>query len=226
MKNCLIIDTETQGLDPLTHQAIEVAAILYSVEHGVVLRSVSNLIRSQGGNAAECINRIPAAVVAEATDADTAWEPVFSLAEKAGVICAHNAEFDRGFVPIALRDCLPWVCTKEDIVWPKQTKPGMSLVALALAHDLGVAYAHRAMADCDLIARLLTRSKELGADLQALIAHGMRPKATFAALVSYNDRAEASGAGFHWECAVKRWERTMAIEDAAALPFSTRQVTP
>ncbi len=221
MKRILIIDTETTGLDPAVDKAIEVAAILYSIEYATVIAAYSSLMRNDG-NAAESINRIPAAALADVPAWDHAWSPIGGMLATAGAIIAHNAEFDRGFVPRDLLEALPWVCSKNDLEWPKQEKPGMSLVSLALAHDLGVATAHRAMADCDLLARLFTRSRELGADLGAMLARGLRPKASFVALVPFERKDEAKAAGFQWDAAKRQWLRTMAIEDAAALPFPTR----
>lgn len=222
MKRVLLIDTETTGLDPKTDRVIEVAAILYSVEHATPLHFFSSLLRADA-NPAEAINRIPAAALVEAPEPATVWARVGAIAEQADAIVAHNAEFDRGFVPAALDALRPWICTMQDLQWPRQGG-GRSLVALALDHDLGVAYAHRALADCDLIARLLTRSRELGADLAALLARGLRPKAKFAALVSYDDREKAKTAGFSWDGPTKTWWRVMAREDAAALPFRVREI--
>lgn len=223
MQRCLIVDCETTGLDPEKDTAIEVGAILYDLRAATVLASFSSLIRASA-NPVENINRIPPAALLEAPEPATVWARVGALAEQADVILAHNADFDRSFCPPALPTLRPWVCSKSDLQWPKQTRPEPSLVALALEHDLGVAVAHRALADCDLLARLLTRSHELGADLQALLARGLRPKGEFVAQVSYDERDKAKAAGFRWEPATKRWVRRMAIEDAAALPFPTRKV--
>ena len=219
----LIIDTETTGLDPKSDHVIEVGAIVYSVEHGCSLVSYSSLLAAPG-NAAEAINRIPAAALSYTVHSDP-WSIVLEMARQCEVLLAHNAEFDRAFVPAELA-AMEWVCTRSDIAWPKQTKPGSSLVSLALEHDLGVAYAHRALTDCDLIARLLTAARKLGSDVGAMIERGRRPKATFAALVSYERREEAKAAGFAWDSGRKIWHRRMPIEDAAALPFRTRQVAP
>lgn len=222
MKRALIIDTETTGLDAAKDRVIEVGTILYGLEHATVLTSYSTLLNGEG-NAAEAINRIPPAALVDAPPPGAVWDRILTLAKNADVILAHNASFDRGFVPEELRTIRPWICTKDDMQWPKQTKPGMSLVALALEHDLGVAVAHRALADCDLIARLLTRSRELGADLDAMLARGLRPKGDFIALVSFEEKDKAKDAGFSWNATARQWQRRMAIEDAAALPFRTRQ---
>ena len=114
----------------------------------------------------------------------------------------------------------PWACTKYDFTWPRQTREGESLVNLALEHGIGVASAHRALTDCQLIAALFDRMD----DLQGMFARAMRPKGVFRALVSYDDREQAKSAGFRWDGATKQWTRRMAIEDAQALPFKVAQL--
>lgn len=225
MKRVLILDTETTGLDPEKDAVIEVGAILYSVGSASALTSFSTLLAA-GANPAEPINRISEAALAEAggvLSRENAWLYVFSMAEKADAIIAHNAEFDRRFAPDPLRKGRPWICSKNDLEWPKQTALGMSLVGLALAHDLGVSHAHRALTDCDLLSRLLTRAQELGTDLGKMLARGMRPKCEAIAMVSYDEREKAKTAGFSWDPGRRVWFRRMAIEDVAALPFPVRQ---
>lgn len=224
MKNILILDTETTGLDPAKDSVIEVAAVLYSVEHATVLETFSTLVTAFS-NPAEHINRIPDAALANAAHPAAAWARVRELATRAEAYVAHRAEFDHSFTPEAVASVLPWICSKFDIEWPKQKQPGSSLVQLVLEHDLGVAYAHRAAADCDMLARLFTRSRELGADLNAMLERAMRPKADFVALVSYDDREKAKQAGFRWEPDRKRWKRRMFIEDAGALPFKVQEAS-
>jgi DNA polymerase-3 subunit epsilon len=223
MRNVLILDTETTGLDPDTDHVIEVGAILYSVEHGAVIESFASLVRSEN-NAAEAINRIPATTLRVAPVKDYVIERVIELADEADALVAHRAEFDKSFlVPLSASFLgYNWICSKFDIKWPKQTREGSSLVPLALEHDLGVAYAHRALADCDLIARLFTRSRELGADLNAMLTRAMRPKATFVAQVSYDDRQLAKDAGFQWNGDTRLWTKRCFIDDASALPFRVR----
>ncbi len=213
---------ETTGLDPAKDHAIEVAAILYDLEHASVVQAVSSLMWCDR-NEAEAINHIPLPALREAPPEGIAWALVETLSRHADVYVAHNADFDRSFVPEHWRRPMPWVCSKNDITWPRQTREGSSLVALALDHGLGVATAHRAMSDCDLIARLFTRAVELGADLQAIMAHAMRPKVEVHALVSYEDRDIAKRAGFQWDGERKKWWRRMALEDTAALPFQVRE---
>lgn len=224
MKQVAIIDTETTGIDPSQHHAIEVAVILYSVEYATPLRAFSSLIQSDR-NDAEAINNIPAAALRTAPPADQVFARVASYVQAADAVIAHRAEFDMGFVPAQIRDAKPWACSKFDLAWPKQTRVGEHLVHLALAHGLGISHAHRAMTDCEMISRLLTRIAETGTNLQSFLAYGLRPKATFEAMVSFEEKDKAKDAGFAWDGETRMWTRRMAIEDASQLPFETREVT-
>lgn len=228
MNNVLIIDTETSGLDPQKDVAIEVAAVLYNLPYRCVLESFSALIEHDS-NGAESVNHIPAMALSYANSARHTWEAVDNMAHYAGVALAHNGDFDRQFVPATLGCAnslltIPWIDTMT-LDWPMQEKPGQSLIGLALAHGLGVVDPHRSLSDCMLIARLLTRCAELGHDLEALLAQGLRPTALFQALVSFDEKDKAKDAGFHWEASTRRWLRKMAVEDAAKLGFATREAT-
>lgn len=216
MKTCLIIDTETTGLDPAKDRAIEVGAILYSIEHQTSLASVAFLI-SHHENPAEHINRIPVAALDDPKVEERGDSMLSHMISQADCIVAHNAEFDAAFLSISKT----WVCTKNDVSWPNHEHVnGKSLVNIALDHGIGVSTAHRALADCQLIAALFDRCD----DLPAMFTRAMRPKATFIAKVSYDDRQLAKDAGFTWNPGPKTWTRTMAIEDAALLPFNVQQL--
>jgi DNA polymerase-3 subunit epsilon len=224
IRRCLIVDTETTGLDPKAHDIIEIGVVLYSVEHRTSLISFSTL-QYAADNAAENINGISPAALDDIEqkyplDLSTIIEPLIADAD---VIVAHNAEFDRAWLAGPWHS-KPWLCTKFDFRWPRQTREGESLVALALSHGIGVASAHRALTDCSLIAALFDRAQLFGGDLQAMFAHAMRPKATFLSLAPFEEKDKVKAAGFQWDGTSKRWTRRMAIEDAAALPFKTLQL--
>jgi DNA polymerase-3 subunit epsilon len=59
-----------------------------------------------------------------------------------------------------------------------------------------------------------------------MIAHAMRPRVRVQALVSYDDREKAKGAGFMWDGGTKMWTREVPVDELAALPFKTRAVHP
>ncbi len=221
MKTIAILDTETTGLDPAKDDVLEVAVCIYDLASASAVRSYASLLRASENRAFD-VNGIPVAALERAPEPTLVWAGVETLLRSADTVVAHRADFDRSFVEPHLTARVPWVCSKFDLRWPRG-KPGDGLVHLALAHGLGVASAHRATTDVDTLARLFTRAAELGADLPAMIAHGLRPKARFVALVSFEEKEAAKTAGFQWDASRREWWRTMAIDDAAALPFRTRR---
>lgn len=224
LSRVLLLDTETDG----THegaQCIEVACSLYSVPDAATIRSFSSLIQAESNDAVR-VNGITVDLLKQAYSDRDVWNHVAALASRSEAVVAHGAEFDRRFIGGDVVGQRPWICTIDDVTWPRQKKPGDNLVSLALAHGVGVVHAHRAMADVDLLARLLARCTELGHDVGAMLERGLRPKALFQGLQGYDRNDEAKAHGFRWDAASKRWLRRMAIEDAAALPFATRQVEP
>ena len=220
----LILDTETTGLDPAVDRCIEVGCILYDTKAAAVIASYASLIGQEDtANAAESINRIAPAMLVSAPTHDFVWNIVKNHAKTADAILAHRAEFDRGFVPLDLRTIRPWVCTKFHVEWPLG-KMGDHLVHLALAHGVGILSAHRALTDCDTLARLLTRVHEMGSDLDLMLTRAMRPRVKLIAHVSYDDREKAKAAGFAWDGARKVWHREMPIDEVESLTFRTSEM--
>ncbi len=220
-----LLDTETTSLEPPpVGRTIEVAVMLFDVKHAQPVASFASLIKGET-NEAQAVNGIPATMLPEANEAELVWRAVRWLIGPAQIIIAHHAEFDRQFCPDLER---PWVCSEEDITWPSSTKGGRggSLVHLALSVGIGVANAHRAMADVDTLARIMTRLAEMGHELEPMLVHAMRPKAKFISLAPFEQKDVVKTAGFRWEPDKKIWWRRMAIEDAQKLPFKTRMVSP
>jgi DNA polymerase-3 subunit epsilon len=205
-------------LDPKVDRVIEIGMILYSITNKTTLMQFSSLLPSiDNTNPAESINHISP----DALNETRGLLPMVGLTlesemiREADVIVAHNAEFDQSFFPIPK----PWVCTKDDFLWPL-AKPGSSLVNIALAHGIGVSSAHRALTDCQLIARLF----DITSDLPAAFERAMRPKATFLSLAPFSDKDRVKAAGFVWKAETKQWLRSMAIEDAHELGFPVKQL--
>lgn len=228
MRRALLLDTETQGLDARTHATIEVAVIVYDIPRRMPLMSFASLLFADR-NPAEATNGIPASLLQEAPLAELVWNRIYEMAKRCDVIVAHRAEFDRNFVPAEIRNVRPWVCSKFDLgPWPCCAKIGESLVPLALAHGVGVVQAHRALTDCDILARLLTRASELGMDLSQAFARALRPKSLFYAATSFDQNELVKVHGFAWDPDRygKNWYRWMPAEDAERLPFRVRSVQP
>jgi DNA polymerase III subunit epsilon len=215
-----LVDSETTGLEPKDGAAlIEVGVVLWSIEHRCIIDCVSRLVQHPT-NEAEAVNRIPPAALALGGPREAVLKMVRAFAARADVLVAHRAEFDQKFFGDLGR---PWACSKFDVPWPR-SKPGDGLVHVALAHGVGVVTAHRALTDCLTLAALFERVAELGHDVREMIRLALRPKAVFQALVSNEERDKAKALGFTWKADTKQWLRALPPEDAAKLPFPTREM--
>jgi DNA polymerase-3 subunit epsilon len=214
----LILDVETSGFDPDKDHLLEVAVVRWSVEHRAVIAAASWLLAAPG-NAAEPINGIPPALLSEGIELDRVIADVHRWAKGCDLVLAHNGEFDRSWVG---EIGPPWVDSAWDLEWPR-AGAGRTLVQLALAHGLAVLEAHRALSDCLLLARLLARVGEMGADVGRLLERARRPKLKVISLAPFEDRELVKSHGFRWAPhPLKEWWRMMPLEDVAGLPFRCR----
>lgn len=210
----LIIDVETSGLDPRADHLLEVGMVEWSLDHLTTLRSGSWLVRAPS-NAAEAINGIPAAILPFGRGLEGVHREVEAWAMDVSVVLAHNADFDTQWLPPFP---VPVVDTAWDFDFPRVCAD-RKLTALALAHGLAVMEAHRALPDCQLLARLLERVAELGHDVPELLRRGMRPKVKAISLAPFDEKASVKEYGFRWSPDDAWWWRMMPAEDMAALPF-------
>ena len=223
-KYLLIVDTETTGLNPEEDHCLEIGAILYHVKTRSVLSQHSFLLPVMS-NDAEGINKIPA----EITNLPQPWqmglEYLSSLLKSADAIVAHNATFDRQWfgrdqLPMT---CKPWICTMEDIIWPKerQLSNRPSVRDLALSYGVPVWNAHRALTDCIYIAEVFNRCD----DLEELLIKGLEPRVLMRAQVSYEQRHLAKDAGFRWNNPIKgAWSRRLTERECSELEFEVEVV--
>jgi DNA polymerase III subunit epsilon len=220
IKQILILDTETTGLDPKRDRLVEVAVAIFSVEHRAIVRARSWLVEGQD-NAAVAVNGIPAPLLHQGADPATVFHNVECIGLKeCQAIVAHGAAFDRQWFPPEIRR-MSWICSCDDIEWPRPSS-SRSLTALALAHGVGVVAAHRALDDVLTLCRLFERAAELGGDLQAMLVRALRPKDRVVSLAPFEDRQLVKEHGFQWCQERREWWRTMPEEDTAHLPFAVR----
>lgn len=215
----LIIDTETTALTPQEGQCIEVGAILFHVPSRSVLTQISFLLPCDE-NPAQAVNGIAPAI----TNLDSSWAEALdcfqSMEHNADALVAHSAAFDRQWFGIAPLPemTLPWICSKDDIRWPadRRLRPAPSLAELALAYEVPVWAAHRALTDCIYLAQVFQRCD----DLEALLQRALEPRWLVKAVISFDEREQAKAAGFRWnEPVPKAWTRRLSAREIAELPF-------
>ena len=157
-----LIDVETTGLNPATHEVIEVGAILYSVPHRAVLQQVSTLLPITAAvNAQEDCNGINAewAELVPNRAHEMAYELMGEMMSESAYLVAFNSDFDRQWFP-------GWD-NWSDAAAIRYPRPSgsRSLVALCVAHGIPVVSAHRALDDCRLLAELLGKVPDLEGEL-------------------------------------------------------------
>ncbi len=222
--NLLILDTETTGLDPNQDFCIEVGAILFNVCKRSVLSQISFLL-PVSDNSAEVINKIPAEISRITQPYEEALEYFTTLVNSADVMLAHNAAFDREWFGKGLLPPIhkPWICSMDDIHWPKDLniKHRPSVRDLALAYEVPVWSAHRALTDCIYIVEVLKRCE----GLEDLLLHALEPRKLMQAKVSYEDRNLAKNAGFRWNDPIKgAWTRRLSDREALDLNFPVIEI--
>lgn len=225
MKKILILDTETTGLDPADGAVVvELAGILFDVELRDVVAQCSVLLPS-ATNDAEHVNRIKPELTRSAPKLmPPMLKAFYAMAHQADYAVAHNAEFDRkwfgdgGTLP-ALE--LRWICTMDDVNWPRNTKRGRpSVVSLALDYGVPVWSAHRALTDCVYLAEVMRRER----DLTRLLIEALEPRKVYVSMLGYDQRQQCKDAGFVWDQIVpKAWAKKLRPSEAEQLGFPVRE---
>lgn len=212
MKTLLLLDTETTGLPEDQGELCEVGMVLWSVPHRAIISASSRLVAVTGTctKTAEGVHGITDAMLAEAKPLDDGV--MLAAVQRADAVVAYNAEFDRQwFAPEVQQH--RWLCAMDDFTYPRGGG-GKSLMAVALAHGVGITRAHRALDDCFTMAALLERACELGMDIEAALARACGPKFKYAAEVSFQRNQLAKDRGFRWDPNTKTWWRWMLQSDA------------
>lgn len=220
MKTLAVVDVETGGLDPKKHRLLEVAYALVHIPSGKLIRASSLLVddpkREYG---AEEVHGISPSLLGSgfAFSIEATIDPLYGILEKVDAISAYNSAFDSGWLPgLTIIDLM-------DFPWPRPCT-SRSLTAVALAHGVGVVSAHRAIHDVLTTQALLERCVELGANLEAMIVHASRPKATYVSLAPFEQKDVVKAAGFSWFPETKQWRKRCFKDDVAGLGFAVREV--
>jgi exodeoxyribonuclease X len=176
-----VVDVETTGTDPNCDAVVEVACSV--VRGGREVRSFTSLVDPG--------RPIPAraSAVHHLRDEDVRGEPslaeiapVVALLARGAVVVAHNAVFDRAFLPM-LADA-PWLCTLRLArhCFPEFDGHANQLLRYALdVRPAGSALAHRALDDVRVTAgvleALLRRYRDLPRpdNIEALLAFAVAP---------------------------------------------------
>lgn len=156
----LFVDVETTGLDPTKHEIIELGMIPFSYLPGGVICDIGPAFEQFQ----EPTLPIPAAItrLTGITDGMVAGkridiDAVRALVDRASLVIAHNASFDRRFLERLSNAFVlkPWACSMSQVEWIEEGHEGVKLAYLAAG--AGFFYdRHRAVHDCRAAIELLS----------------------------------------------------------------------
>ena len=217
----LYVDVETTGVDPANDRVIELAMVLFGYDaQGRITGTMERFDQLEDPG-----RPIPPEVVALTgiRDEDVRGRAIDeraagALVERAHLIIAHNAAFDRAFLEarLPLFADLPWACSANDVPWSDE---GMESRKLEwLAYRFGVFYdGHRAEADCvagvHVLAQRLPRSGTVA--MNALLDAARRRTVRFAAVgAPFETKDLLKARGYRWRPLRKVWVRSVPEEVA------------
>jgi len=218
----LILDTETTGLSHAGDKIIELAMLLVQVD-AATGRPFGPVETFEGFE--DPGMPIPE-VARQVTGIDDDMvrghrlddARVLALLDRADLVVAHNAGFDRPFLEARFPAFAgkPWACSFADIDWKAQGAESAKLSALA--QDLGWFYdAHRALVDCHALLQVLCAGGTAGAitGLGRLLLAATHPSYKLRATGSpFESKDVLKSRGYRWDADGRVWFCTLADEEA------------
>ena len=225
-KRILILDTETTGLDWRAENIIELAMLSVDVDlhtgQPVGVLEVYEDFEDPG-------RPIPSEIVklTGITDHDVKGQKlnevkINAMVERADLIVAHNAGFDRPFVENRLEvfEHKAWACSFAGINWKAQ---GLGSAKLEfLCSELGWFYdAHRAQVDCHALLRVLSSNLKTQPDdlptsgfLQLLKSAEQARTVVKAFGSPFESKDKLKARGYRWDAEAKVWFTAVKSADA------------
>ncbi len=220
----LILDTETTGLSHASDKIIELAMLLVSVD-ATTGRPFGPVESFEGFE--DPGMPIPE-VARQVTGIDDDMvrghrlddAQVLALLQRADLVVAHNAGFDRPFLEArfpAFAD-KPWGCSFADIDWKALGAESAKLSALA--QDQGWFYdAHRALVDCHALLQVLCAAcggdGDTSSGMGRLLRAAQRPSYKLRATgAPFESKDVLKGRGYRWDADGRVWFCHLTDEDA------------
>lgn len=182
VRRAAVVDTETTGTDPSRDKVIELAVVVFEYcadtgEIGRVLDTYDGLEDPGFPIPPEstAIHGITDDMVAGQRLDD---ERVAGMLKAAGLVIAHNARFDRGFLEprLPVFASLPWACSWQEVPWSEAGIESSKLEYLAYRYGFFFE-GHRAEIDCLALLEVLGRpfGDTRGTALKALLESARKP---------------------------------------------------
>jgi DNA polymerase-3 subunit epsilon len=200
-----IVDTETTGLDPNQDEVIEFAGIAVTYnpngDFTGIISSFSQLQEPRVPLSTDTV-RLTGITKAMLEGRKIDKDSLDRFVDAAHLIVAHNASFDRPFCE-SLSDVFktkPWACSATEIDWNALGFDGAKLTYL-VAHTGWFYEAHRALDDCNALARVLGTPLVNDADrtpFKQLLNSARESKTRVSFPAPYGLRTTLRAKGFRW----------------------------
>ena len=213
IRHAAIVDTETTGTDPVADKVIELAIVKfeYCAESGAIGRVLGRYDAFEDPEMpippeSTAIHGITDDMVRGQRLDDAA---IAVLLEGVGLVVAHNARFDRGFLETRLPvfNTLAWGCSWREVPWHEAGIESSKLEYLAYRH--GFFYeGHRAEADCLALLEVLRRPfAQTGKPAFARMLDSARKPSfrLWANNSSFETKDVLRKRGFRWEAQKRCW---------------------
>lgn len=202
------LDFETDGLLPESNLPTELGMVLWDSDTHKPYSMISGLI----SNGAKLTPEITAltGILPNMLDRGGMPESYFldrinKVVPQVDYFCAHNAQFDRGFLKAMYErnfSKMPdnkWIDTSQDIPYP-ETITTRKLVHLAAEHGFVNPFPHRALPDTLTMLTILSKY-----DFKEVERYALAPSIRIKAGVSYETKDQAKGRGYRYEEGTKSW---------------------
>ena len=217
VQRLLVLDTETTGLSHRVDKIIELAMLLVQVDTATGLPFGPVEVYEGFEDPGMPIPEVAKTVTGITDDMVRGQRlddaQVQAFAQRADLVVAHNAGFDRPFME-ARFPCFAekaWACSFKDIDWAAAGAGSAKLSALAQDH--GWFYdAHRAQVDCHALLQVLARPVAGGSDtgIARLLAAAAQPSVQLNATgAPFEAKDKLKARGYRWDAEARVWACTL-----------------
>jgi DNA polymerase-3 subunit epsilon len=207
MKYGLIVDLETTGLNPNENRIIEIGLLEFKFlgTDSSVISSMYSGLQDPGEPISQEVAQLTGLTDAAVRGQRIDWSVARGFWERADIVVAHNAEFDRSFLSSVkeMRDIKKhWACSVRHIDWRSKKFGSMKLNYLAADHGFVNPFAHRALFDCATTYRLISPY------LPELVSSSHEPEIEISAVGSpFESKDILKANGYRWDAERRVWKK-------------------